>query len=307
MLKKFEKLGFGIGIDLPWGSERGFDFATNGPSKPLADFLTKQSSNWNHFFFAFQPRSRNPLSIADYLVPWQKIYDLLPSDIHRGFHHTILNLGYGGSYPRAEIIDFTNEVIDRFAIEWVVEDLGIWSIAGKALPYPLPPIMTSRGLSASIKNIDFCCKRLSAPLCVEFPGFTDGSSLIFGTIDAFDFFRIIVQETGCLVTLDAGHILGYWYETRGNFDGMYDHLNRLPLSQCFEIHLSGAQLRRGRFIDSHHGILMKEQVDLAAWLIQHCPNLRAITYEDPIWDRDAEIAVQAKPMVNRLRGLITNE
>jgi uncharacterized protein (UPF0276 family) len=302
-----KKVGFGIGIDLPWGSSKGFDFALNGPGDSLADFLIKNSFSWDHFFFSFQPRNRNSLDIRDYLEPWKKLYDLIPPGINRGFHHTILNMGYGDYYPREYIVDFTNEIIEEFDINWVVEDLGIWSISGKALPYPLPPLLTTQGLAHCIKNISFYTDRLKTNLSVEFPGFTDGSSLIFGNIDAFDFFQKIAQETGCLVTLDTGHILGYWYETRRNFEGLYDHLHHLPLAQCNEIHCSGALLRNGRFVDSHHGVLMKEQLDLSAWLIEHCKNLRAVTYEDPIWDSNSEIAPKARILVDRLRGLVRHE
>ena len=54
----------------------------------------------------------------------------------------------------------------------------------------------------------------------------------------------------------------------------------LPLSRCLELHLSGCEIRDGALLDLHHGILLDEQIELLDRLIDLCPNLVGVTYED---------------------------
>ena len=48
------------------------------------------------------------------------------------------NLGALEDYPRAAICEFTNALARRYDLRWVNEDLGLWSLNGRPLPYPLP-------------------------------------------------------------------------------------------------------------------------------------------------------------------------
>jgi ADP-glucose pyrophosphorylase len=98
-------------------------------------------------------------------------------------------------YPREKVVELTNVLIDRYALKWVNEDLGIWSLKGKTLPYPLPPVLNDEGLKACIDNVNFYKKNLQAPLYVEFPGFSEGHSFIMGKENAFDFYLKVIKET----------------------------------------------------------------------------------------------------------------
>ena len=82
---------------------------------------------------------------------------------------------------------------------------------------------------------------------------------------------------------------------------LYGELDRLPVDHCFEIHLSGCQVVGDRFMDYHHGILMDEQLELLDRLAPLCPNLRAITYEDPKFDADGQLLRKAARNYRRLR------
>jgi len=47
---------------------------------------------------------------------------------------------------------------------------------------------------------------------------------------------------------------------------------------------------------------MEEQLELLSRLVPLCPNLRAITYEDPKFDDDGVLIRKAVPNYERLRG-----
>jgi uncharacterized protein (UPF0276 family) len=165
----------------------------------------------------------------------------------------------------------------------------LWSLAGRPLPYPLPPFLTDEGLRATIANVRQCQAALPVPLLLEFPGFARGVSLVIGDWHAYDFFRVLAEETASPVTLDVGHLLSWqwWRGRRG--PALFDELERLPLDHCFEIHLSGCEIVNGRFVDAHHGRVLDEQITLLHLLLPLCPNLRAVTFEDPRFDSRGQL------------------
>jgi uncharacterized protein (UPF0276 family) len=142
------------------------------------------------------------------------------------------------------------------------------------------------------------------PLFVEFPGFSDGTSLCIGTMHAYDLFRRVVEDTGSPATLDTGHLLSYQWLRGRRCEGLFGELERLPLAHCCEIHLSGCAIVDGKFVDAHHGVLLAEQLELLARLIPACPNLRAVTYEDPRFDGDGVLLPATVASLERLTAVV---
>ncbi|MEO8184021.1 MAG: DUF692 family multinuclear iron-containing protein [Deltaproteobacteria bacterium] len=300
------RLGLGVGMDLLWQSGRiGFlrSAEADRVSAPVKAFIERYGTELSHLFIAYQPRTRGKLHAADYFEAYDDIFDAASAIGTRAFHHTLLNLGALTAYDRAPIFEFTNALIDRYGFSWVVEDLGIWSLDGKSLPYPLPPLLTLDGLRAAVDATRECQQSLACPLVVEFPGFTEGASFYLGEMDAFDFFRRVVEETGSPATIDTGHVLSYQW-IRGRQTDFLRGLERLPLEQCFEVHLSGSQISKGKFRDTHHGVLLDEQLDVLEYLLENCPNLRAVTYEDPKFDDNGVLIAKSLPNFVRLRQMV---
>src|SRR2546425_438784 len=136
--------GLGVGLDLPWGGACGFtsDAARGDLLAPrVRSFLVENAPGWSHAFFSWQPRDRAPPRLADYRAAWDTLAGALPSDLPRALHHTVLNLGALGPYRRHEIFEFTNALCERYGMRWINEDVGFWSLAGRPLPYPLPPLL----------------------------------------------------------------------------------------------------------------------------------------------------------------------
>jgi len=281
----------GVGLDLPWGHRGGFGHTTEGDrlQADTRQFLTAQASSWSHAFFSWQPRDRAPPRVADYAPAWDDLMATLPAGMPIALHHTALNLGALGHYRREELYAFTNALCERYDLGWINEDVGLWSLAGRPLPYPLPPFLTDEGLRATIENVEECQAALVRPLVLEFPGFSEGASVVIGAWHAYDFFRVLAETTDAAVTLDVGHLLSYqwWRGLRGA--ALFEELERLPLAHCFELHLSGCEVSGDRFIDAHHGALLDEQLTLLDRLLSRCPNLRAVTYEDPRFDEHGQM------------------
>jgi uncharacterized protein (UPF0276 family) len=279
-----KKLGLGVGLDMPWGDHFGFDVKTLEPTQRVLNFLSNYEKDFNYGFLSCHPKDRADLKSDDYFSAFDKFFSCTPQFKARALHHTFLNLGTLEDYDRTSISQFTNKLVRKFNIQWINEDLGLWSLKGKTLPYPLPPLLTTDGLKGCIKNVREYQEQLEVPLLVEFPGFTEGTNFFIGRMHAYDYYKELALETESPITLDTGHLISYQWLLGKRGEDLYADLERLPLDHCFEIHLSGCQIVHDRFMDFHHGIILDEQIELLKRLIPLCPNLKAITYEDPKFD-----------------------
>ena len=52
-------------------------------------------------------------------------------------HQNINLLAPCAPYEKEALINFTNQLIERYNLQWINEDLGFWSLQGKSLPYPI--------------------------------------------------------------------------------------------------------------------------------------------------------------------------
>jgi uncharacterized protein (UPF0276 family) len=167
----------------------------------------------------------------------------------------------------------------------------------------MPPLLTDAGLRAAIANVRECQDALAAPVVVEFPGFSEDGSPAIGTWHAYDFLRALCEATGAPATLDVGHLLSYqwWRGRRG--DALFDELERLPLTHAFELHVAGAAIAGDRFVDAHHGRVLDTQLELCSRLLARCPNLRAVTFEDPRLDAHGALEPDSARSYDALRAI----
>lgn len=298
---------FGVGLDLPWGPSIGFVRDEAGRDRVgdrVPRFFARHEDSFGYAFVSFQPRDRGLLDAREYFDVYDDLFARTPTGWRRALHHTMLNTAARELRDTRRLIDFTNTLIERYDFAWVNEDLGLWSLDGKRLPYPLPPLLTDDGLRVCVANVGLYQRELAAPLLVEFPGFSDGASFFIGHWHAYDFFRRVVEDTGSPCTLDVAHLLGYQWLRGRRGDALYEELERLPLDSCFEIHLSGAEIVGDRFIDAHHGVLMNEQFALLDRLLALCPNARAVTFEDPKFRADGALIDKAVAPFNELKSRV---
>ncbi|MES2856215.1 MAG: DUF692 family multinuclear iron-containing protein, partial [Bdellovibrionota bacterium] len=246
--------GLGLGLDTPWGSSRGFQSSV-GPA--LRQFLERHGEDFETFFFSFQRRNYGALRSSDYIPAFRDAYEIASKFASTvNLHHTMLNLGAALPYDRSQILRVTNEISEAIPLGWINEDVGIWFLEGKSVPYPLPPILTRESLNLCTETVRHVMSELQTPLSIEFPGITDGASFQVGNLDLYEFFGELADRTKSLVTLDTGHLLG-WEWLQGRFEGeMYRHLEKFPFDQVVEIHMAGSETKNGNFIDRHHGILL---------------------------------------------------
>ena len=299
--------GLGVGLDLPWGGPTGFVRDASGDdrlSPRIATWLAREGAGFAHAFVSWQPNRRGTPRLEDYAPAWDALFAEHAWPAVRGLHHTALNTATTERIERGPLLAFTNALVDRYGLRWVNEDLGLWSLGGKPVPYPLAPLLTDAGLAACVRNVDEVQRGLVVPFVVEFPGFTDGIAIRVGRMDPYDFFRQVIADTDAPCCLDTGHLLGARWLLGFRGEDLLEGLETLPLAHCVEIHLSGCSVIGDRFVDGHHGVLLDLQLRLLERLLPICPNLRAITYEDPRFTADGRLIAPALAGVSELRRIV---
>ena len=305
-------LGLGVGMDLPWGTDAQQGFVRDpGGADQLAphvrrflELQTPSGASWSHVFFSIQPKDRGVPRLDRYASAWDDAVRAMPPGATRALHTTALDLGSVRPRLRGPLLELVNGLAERHGFSWVNEDVGLWSLGGKPLPYPLPPYLTDEGLEACINNVRECQRALSIPLLIEFPGFSPGVSLPIGPWDAYDYFRVLAEQTDSPVTLDVGHLLSWRWQMGHRGEDLYGDLDALPLTHCFEIHLSGCEIRSDALYDTHQGVLIEQQFRLLDRLLARCPNARAVTYEDPVIDADGRLRRKCRPSLERLAARV---
>jgi len=294
------RLGLGVAFDLPWRNDgAGFRTASGLLSREVTDHLRRES--YDYVMFSYQPRGCTALDADSYLQAYRQVREAAAPGAPLALHHTALNFGATAPYDRRAVYAFTNALHRELGFAWVNEDIGIWSHHGLPMPYPLPPLLVRESIWPTVDGLIEAREALAPRLHLEFPGFDAGYAIIIGRMDAYDWFTEVAERADVAVTLDVGHLLSYRWALGHRGEALYADLDRLPLQRCREIHLSGCEVADDRFYDLHHGVLMDEQIELLDRLVDLCPNLEGVTYEDPALDPAGHLPDKAAANVDRLR------
>jgi uncharacterized protein (UPF0276 family) len=206
---------------------------------------------------------------------WQ--IDEYPSHVKRILHSTNVNPVYPDPLAPEDYAQIRSyvELVDS---PWVTEDLGIWLMSERHVyPFLLPLPLCKDTLAVAIQNINKFHSEVGVPFNAEFPPV----SVVAGDMNAFDYFRILVEETGCGMALDIGHVLSYQI-ARGVSPTADLHL--IPWDFVTEVHLAGGNIdlsSEGYQYEDSHGDYEIVTVckDMTDAVIQLAPNLKAITIE----------------------------
>jgi uncharacterized protein (UPF0276 family) len=286
-------LGLGLGCDLHLESDLN----------SLKQFARHSGGQFQYAFASLQANSHDLLwkreSQEIMIRRLDDFFSLFPH-LHGKFalHHTMLNMAANlEDYPKENIVAFTNRLARLFKFRWVNEDLGIWFLKGKRVPYPFPPFLNHKSLDLCVKNIKWYQDHLEVPLLVEYPGYSEGSSFSIGQLNQLDFFSEVIKKAEAYWTLDTGHVLGSIYSSSNKLEV---EIEKLPLALCREIHLSGSSIVNNEFLDLHHGVLLPEQIELLRSLRYRLPNLWGVCYEDPKFTASGDLIPKALPLYTEL-------
>ncbi|WP_322749970.1 MULTISPECIES: DUF692 family multinuclear iron-containing protein [unclassified Frankia] len=168
---------------------------------------------------------------------------------------------------------------------WVTTDLAMWVRGGEALinnlvPMPLVP-----------EAVDWCVPRICRAQDVIDRPIVIGNApypFIVGNTDVLPLMAEIVERTGCLATIDIGHLYGLRrqqgrpLEQPGDDSFCWDHVVEVHLAGLVERVLPGGE----RVFEDFHTVTISPGVwELAARLVPRARNLRALMAECELMPR----------------------
>jgi uncharacterized protein len=146
---------------------------------------------------------------------------------------------------------------------------------GRTLDYVFPPLYTEEFLSRFVANACVLRDAVNAPLVMEnIPGFF---ALDYAQMTEAEFLRRFFDQTGCSLLLDLPHI---WLAAHYSSRSPREYLADFPLDKVVELHVAGVEQDRdleGPWIAPTAPT--QEILDLALWVAERAPGLRAITFD----------------------------
>ncbi|HSB76574.1 MAG TPA: DUF692 family protein [Terriglobales bacterium] len=143
------------------------------------------------------------------------------------------------------------------------------------LDYVFPPLYTEEFLSRFVANARVLRDAVSAPLLMEnIPGFF---ALDYAQMSEAEFLTRFLDQTGCGLLLDLPHI---WLAAHYAGRAARDYLADFPLHQVVELHVAGVEEDRdleGPWIAPTPP--SAEILELAVWVAERAPGLRAVTFD----------------------------
>jgi uncharacterized protein (UPF0276 family) len=166
---------------------------------------------------------------------------------------------------------------DRYQSPWVAEHFQCLHTQdrSRSLDYVFPPLYTEEFLQRFCENALVLRDTVGAPLVMEnIPGFF---SVRRAQMSEAEFLRRFFAQTGCGFLIDVPHI---WLAAYHRGINTQQYLADFPLDRVVEIHVAGVEYDRdlqGPWIAPTPP--NAEILDLACWVAERAPKLRAVTVD----------------------------
>jgi uncharacterized protein (UPF0276 family) len=170
------------------------------------------------------------------------------------------------------------ETCRRLRPAWISEHLSFLHLQERGEPYfagmMLPPLQTRAGAETAIENIRQVTQGLPAPFALETQ--VNYMRSACGNLSDGEFMARVAEGVGCGILLDLTNL---WVNERNGRQPVEEYLDAIPLERVVEVHLAGARLDDGVWLDAHNGTLQDDVLALAERVLPRLPRVRALTLE----------------------------
>jgi uncharacterized protein len=138
----------------------------------------------------------------------------------------------------------------------------------------MPPLQGEATIERAAKNIR--ARRFALDRPVAFETGVNYFAMREGEMPDGLFWDACASSADCGILLDISNI---WVNARNGRTSVEDVLKQLPLERVWEVHLAGAQMIDGYWLDAHCGAINPDILAIAKEIIPSLPNLAAIIFE----------------------------
>ncbi len=171
-----------------------------------------------------------------------------------------------------------HEVCARLKPAWISEHLSFLHQRENGERYfagmMLPPLQTPAGAETAVAGIRQVSRGLPAPFALETQ--VNYMRSACGTLSDGEFMARVAEGLDCGILLDLTNL---WVNERNGRQPVAEYLDAIPLDRVIEVHLAGARLDEGVWLDAHNGTLQDEVLALAERVLPRLRRVRALTLE----------------------------
>ncbi len=192
--------------------------------------------------------------------------------------HGVGGAAAGSHLPPSEFTRYFHEVVAQLDPVWVSEHFSFLHMHGPEGRYfagmMLPALQTESGAETAARNIRTVTSGLRAPFALETQ--VNYMQSRCGNLSDGEFMAKVVKKLDCGILLD---ILNIWVNQKNGRQPVMEYLDAIPLDRVCEVHLAGAKLDDGVWLDAHNGTLQDEVLELTERILPRLPKVRALTLE----------------------------
>jgi uncharacterized protein (UPF0276 family) len=201
----------------------------------------------------------------------------------------------------AHALERARRLQEMYRGPWVAEHFQCLHTedGSRSLEYVFPPLYTEEFLRRFVSNARVLQKAVGAELVMEnIPGFF---SIEHAQMSEGEFLRRFFDETGCGFLVDVPHI---WLAAHYQGRDAREYMSEFPLDRVIEIHVAGVEQDRdleGPWIAPTPPT--PEILDLALYVAERAPKLRAVTVDAFSPHLTAEMLLQSVDLTRRAFGV----
>lgn len=210
-------------------------------------------------------------------APVRRLHQL---DVPVLYHPCCLNLC--GPYPNPpDWLRAVDAHVTGVRSAWLAQDVALCFV-GQTGGYAIQlgclvaPILTRAGLEEAVDRVMEVRRLVAAPLLLGPPSVT----WTLGDLDGFAWLSELADRTDCGLLLDAGHLVSRQL-ARGR--ALTDGLEAIDLSRVIELRVAGGVIEsfegRRYYKEAQELPVLPETWLVFRWLLERCPNLRAVCVE----------------------------
>lgn len=217
------------------------------------------------------------------------------------YHPSCLNLAGPDPNP-PHWLEAVDAHVRAVQSAWLAQDVATCFVGEKPgysiqLGYFVPPLLTRASLEEAVERVSEVRRAVSAPLLLEPAPVT----FVAGDVPIFEWLGELARRTECGLLVDAGHVVSHQLAAGR---ALTEGLEALDLARVVEVHVAGGVIeeRGGRryYLDAHDLPVLPETWSVFRFLLENCPNLRAVCVEC-----EGVVAASVVPMLRRTRERVS--
>ncbi|HEU5383049.1 MAG TPA: DUF692 domain-containing protein [Ktedonobacteraceae bacterium] len=199
-----------------------------------------------------------------------------------------VGLSIGSVMPlETSYLQAIKRISDLTGAPYYSEHLCMTRVPGRDIGHLAPLWLTEEMLQHVIRRVLTLQDYLGKPIVLE--NITYLFEIPYRTMSQEDFFRRLVEATGCGVLLDVTNM--FINATNHHFDAEAS-LRQMPLDHLVQIHLAGGYWRNGWLVDGHSELVPSEVFDLLKTVTKRCQVKNIIFEHDAHFPDMADVLKQ---------------